>query len=102
MTAYFLFDVHQIHDPDKAAEYRGQVIANVEAFGGTYRILGGDFDRVEGDWSPGILVLIEFPDRNQARVWYDSDLYRPLKALRRQAMDASAILVDGFDHQKRT
>ena len=79
MTAYFLFDIHEIHDADKATEYRGQVFATVETFGGTYRILGGQVDKIEGDWTTGILVLIEFPNRNQAQAWYDSDLYRPLK-----------------------
>ena len=32
MTAYFFFDVHEIRDPDKAAEYRGQVFATVETY----------------------------------------------------------------------
>ena len=97
MTAYFLFDVHEIRDPERAAEYRGQVFATVESFGGTYRILGGHLEKIEGDWAPNIPVLIEFPDRDQARAWYDSDLYRPLRDLRMQAMDASAVLIDGFE-----
>lgn len=100
MSAYFLFNVHKIHDSDKAADYRGRVFATVENFGGTYRILGGEVEKIERDWDLGILVLIEFPDREQATAWYDSDLYRPLKQQRLQAMDASAILIDGFDHQK--
>ncbi len=100
MTAYALFDVHEIHDADKAADYRGQVFATVEAFGGTYRILGGPCLRLEGDWAPTIPVLIEFADMDQARAWYESDLYRPLRDLRMQAMSASALLIEGFDHQK--
>lgn len=100
MSAYFLFTVHKINDPDKATEYRGGVFATVEKFGGTYRILTDDIEKIEGDWNPGIVVLIEFPDRNQAQAWYDSDTYRPLKALRLQAMEASAVLIEGFYHQR--
>lgn len=100
MAAYFFFDVHEIRDPEKAADYRSRVFATVETFGGTYRILGGQYEKFEGDWSPSIPVLIEFPDRQKAKAWYDSDDYRPLKDLRTQAMDASALLIDGFDHKK--
>ena len=100
MNAYFLFDVHEIRDSEKAEEYRSQVFSTVEAYDGTYRILGGECEKIEGDWTPGILVLIEFPDRHQAQAWYDSERYRPLKDQRLQAMDASAVLIDGFDHQK--
>lgn len=102
MSAYFFFDVHEICDPEKASEYRSGVFATVEAFGGTYRILGGQCESIEGNWAPGIPVLIEFSNRETARAWYDSDVYRPLKDLRMEAMDSSALLVDGFDHQKAT
>lgn len=45
-------------------------------------------------------MLIEFPDRERARAWYLSDDYRPLKKLGLEAMDASAMLIDEFAHQK--
>ena len=102
MSGYFLFGVREIKHADKAAEYRAQVFDTVEAFNGNYRILGGQLDRVEGDCAPGILVLIEFPNRDQGQNWYKSDIYRSLKNQRLEAMDAPALLVEGFDHQKST
>jgi uncharacterized protein (DUF1330 family) len=41
------------------------------------------------------MVLLEFPSTEQARRWYDSEEYRPLKAMRMKASTASLVLVDG-------
>lgn len=97
MTAYFVFDVREIRDGDKAAEYRSQVFDTVEQHGGRYLVLGGPVEAVEGDWSPNIPVIIEFPSLEKARAWYDSDVYGPLQSLRMEAMDAHAVLIDGFN-----
>lgn len=99
MSAYYFFDVRHIHDQDALAEYRQQVFATVERFGGRYRVLGGPVDVLEGEWSPVIPVVIEFPDIGQAKKWYDSALYRPLKERRLQAADCCGILMPGFDHE---
>jgi uncharacterized protein (DUF1330 family) len=98
MPAYFLFDVREILDQDKVASYRSKVFATVEQYGGRYRVLGGPFERVEGDWQPNIPVIIEFRDLATARTWYDSEEYRPLRELRLAATKSNAVLIDGFDH----
>jgi len=99
MTAYFLFDVREIKDPEGAKQYRDGVFRTVHQHGGRYLALGGKFDVKEGAWSPGIVVIIEFPSRERAEAWYDSDSYRPLRELRLRATDSCAILVDGFADQ---
>lgn len=99
MPAYLFFAVTEILDAAKASEYRSKVIETVERFGGRYLALGGLIEIVEGDWDPGIPVIIQFDTPQQAKDWYESDLYRPLKALRMEAMRCDAILVDGFEHQ---
>jgi uncharacterized protein (DUF1330 family) len=50
---------------------------------------------VEGD--PGLrsVVLMEFPDADSARAWYDSPAYQPLKAIRHRAARNNAVLIDG-------
>lgn len=97
MAAYFVFDVREIKDADKAAEYRGQVFDTVKQFDGRYLVLGGPVDLVEGYWIPKIPVIIEFPSLEKARAWYESDAYGPLKSLRREATESHAVLVDGFN-----
>jgi uncharacterized protein (DUF1330 family) len=41
------------------------------------------------------VVLMEFPDADSARAWYDSPEYRPLKAIRHRAARNNAVLIDG-------
>jgi uncharacterized protein (DUF1330 family) len=99
VPAYFFFTVTEILDATKASDYRSKVIETVERFGGRYLALGGLIEIVEGDWDPGIPVIIQFDTPQQAKDWYESDLYRPLKELRMEAMRCNAILIDGFEHQ---
>ena len=98
MAAYFMFDVREIKDAERTSQYRNQVFATVERFGGRYLALGGPFEVIEGDWRPGIPVIIEFPSIERARAWYESDVYRPLLALREEDTDSFAILIEGFEH----
>ena len=97
MSAYFFFDVRTIHNQDKLDQYKSGVFATVEQHGGRYLVLGGPFQVLEGDWSPVIPVVIEFPSHDLAQAWYESDAYRPLKALRLEATDSCGVLIDGFD-----
>lgn len=97
MSAYFIFDVREVRDPDQLDEYVTQVTDTVEAFHGRYVVRGGDFDVVEGQWKPELLVLIEFPDVESATSWYESPRYRPLRELRHGASTADAVLVAGAD-----
>jgi len=95
MPAYFLVDLLEVRDAAKLEEYKQQVGAVVEKFGGRYLIVGGAPEVVEGAWRPTFPVLIEFPSREQARRWYGSEEYRPLKALRLAASRANAVFLDG-------
>jgi uncharacterized protein (DUF1330 family) len=94
MSAYIVVDI-DIHDPAGLEEYRKQVPATVAKYGGRFIVRGGTFETLEGSWQPKRLVLLEFPDVEAARRWYDSDEYRPLKAMRLKASKSNFIVVDG-------
>ena len=64
-------------------------------YGGRFIVRGGKFEKLEGDWEPKRLVLLEFPSVKQAREWYDSEEYHPLKAMRLKASSSNLILVEG-------
>ncbi len=49
----------------------------------------------EGRSWPGHLILIEFPDIERARAWYESPGYQTILPLRTENSDGSAILVEG-------
>ena len=94
MSAYFIVDI-DIHDAAGLEEYRKQVPATITKYGGRFIVRGGKFEQLEGEWQPKRLVLLEFPSVEQARRWYDSEEYRPLKAMRLKASSSNLILVEG-------
>lgn len=100
MSAYFVFHNKGVRDPQSLLEYKEAVAPIVEGFGGTYRVIGGEPQVLEGAWHPNFLVLIEFPSLERARAWYQSDEYADLKAQRLAAVDSEAILMTGLDESK--
>ena len=82
MTAY-LIALETMHDEAMFAEYRKQVVATVEAFGGRFIARGGKLTVLEGQWQHPRTVIIEFPARDSAEAWYancrrnaSQDVYR--------------------------
>ena len=57
---------------------------------------GGRTETLEGDWHPERVVVLEFPSLEQARKFYDSPEYGPLKALRLRAAKSKLLLVEGL------
>jgi uncharacterized protein (DUF1330 family) len=94
MPAYFIVDI-EVTDPAAFEEYRKQVPATVEKYGGKFVVRGGQMEPIEGDWRPKRVVVLEFPSVAQAKRWYDSEEYREPKALRRRTSKGSMILVEG-------
>ena len=94
MSAYFIVDI-DIHDAAGLEEYRKQVPATITKYGGRFIVRGGKVEQLEGEWQPKRLVLLEFPSVEQVRRWYDSEEYRPLKAMRLKASNSNLILVEG-------
>lgn len=94
MPAYFMVQL-EVTDVDRFKEYAAQVPATVEKFGGRYLVRGGEYEVLEGQWPQRRHVVLEFPSVEQARAWYDSDDYAPLKALRLSASQGAGILIEG-------
>jgi len=96
MSAYFLFENLEIHDLAQLEAYKSRVGPLVQAHGGRYLVLGGNARRVEGDWTPRYLVMIEFPDADRAAQWYASPEYEEIKSLRLSAGRFNGVLFDGL------
>jgi uncharacterized protein (DUF1330 family) len=94
MPAYFIVD-NEVTDPAGFEEYRKQVAGTVAKYGGKFLVRGGQIQTLEGDWKPKRIVVTEFASIEQARRWYDSEEYRPLKALRLRTARGSVVLVEG-------
>lgn len=94
MAAYVIADV-TVKDPETYAEYRTHVPATVAKYGGRFLVRGGSYESVEGEWRPGRVVVLEFPDMAAAKAWYNSQEYGPLLKLRQSASTGHLILVEG-------
>ncbi len=94
MKAYVIVE-ENIHDQEKFAAYRAQVLPTVQAFSGTFVVRGGHFTVLEGVAGFERLVVIEFPSRAAAEGWYNSAEYQKLLPLRQEASRSNFIIVDG-------
>ena len=96
MPAYALFDNVAVTNPAGLDEYKAKVAPLVERYGGRYVVLGGEPEVIEGERPLTFPVLIEFPDLQSARAWYESDEYRPLLELRKRSVKVIAVLLEGL------
>jgi uncharacterized protein (DUF1330 family) len=95
------FDVREVTDRAKVDQYLTGVFDTVEQYGGRYLVLGGKSELVEGDWQPVYPVIVEFADSKQARRWYSSPEYEPLKALRLAGTRSNAVFLEGGKPQSK-
>jgi uncharacterized protein (DUF1330 family) len=94
MAAYVIADV-EITDPEKYREYTAQTPDSIASHGGRFIVRGGSCEVLEGDWRPGRVVVIEFPDLDAALGWFHSEDYQALAEIRRAASTAQILAVDG-------
>ena len=94
MTAYVIGDI-EVTDQGIYDDYRKQVLATVEKYGGRFAVRGGKVEPLEGGWTPKRIVLLEFPSFEQAQKWYRSPEYAPLITLRQKAARGRLVLVEG-------
>lgn len=95
MSAYVIVDV-DIHDQATYEEYKKLTPASIKAYNGKFIVRGGKTETLEGDWQPGRIVVLEFPDAETAKKWWDSPEYNPAKAIRQRAATTQMLLVEGF------
>ncbi|HSQ44359.1 MAG TPA: DUF1330 domain-containing protein [Ginsengibacter sp.] len=94
MAAYVIVDV-KIDDTEMYEEYKKLTPASIAAYGGKFIVRGGATEILEGDWQPGRVVVIEFPDADRARQWWNSQEYAVAKTIRQNAAETKMILVEG-------
>ena len=95
MPAYVIVET-QIYDPGQYAQYQAASPDAVHAGEGRFVVRGGELAVLEGDWSPSRLVLVEFPDLETAKRWYESESYREAKRLREGAAELRMVAVAGL------
>ena len=94
MAAYLIVDI-DVTDPGAYEEYRRLVPPLVAKYGGKYLVRGGASVTIEGDWTPKRLAVLEFESAEQAKQFYNSDDYEPVKQIRLKATNSNMVLVEG-------
>lgn len=94
MPAYALAHLRSVRMNPEITEYLRRIDATLAPYGGRFLVHGAQVEVVEGDWS-GHLVIVEFPDRESARAWYESPAYQEILPLRTENSDSVTLLVEG-------
>jgi uncharacterized protein (DUF1330 family) len=94
MPAYIIVET-DIHDPAQYERYKAASPGAVAAGGGTFIVRGGELAVLEGDWHPSRLVVLEFPNLEAAKRWYESETYQDAKKLREGAARLRMVAVEG-------
>jgi uncharacterized protein (DUF1330 family) len=97
VTAYIIGQM-EIHSRDWMDEYFAKIPDVVMNNKGVFRVRGGNPERLEGDSKlPDAAFVIEFPDRDHATSFWNSDEFQSLAVLRRSGSTLNAILTDALD-----
>ncbi len=96
MAAYVIADV-KVSNAEQYEKYRALSPGAIAAAGGEFIARGGKHETLEGSWRPNRLVLLKFPTYEQARAFYDSELYREARRARSGATEYfNLVVVEGI------
>jgi len=92
----FLIADETIFDPTTFDEYKKLVLPLIEKFGGRFLSRAGALEVLEAgkDWTPGRMVIIEFPSMSALKDWYDSPEYAPVRDIRMGAAKSTLVALD--------
>ncbi|MEO6410540.1 MAG: DUF1330 domain-containing protein [Burkholderiaceae bacterium] len=94
-AAYIIVDM-KISDPEQYKQYMASAPAAVKAAGGEYLVRGGKHETLEGDWQAARVAMLRFPSYEQAKAFYDGEMYRAARAKRAGATEFfNMILAEG-------
>ncbi|MEO8209946.1 MAG: DUF1330 domain-containing protein [bacterium] len=96
MSAYIIVEI-KIHNHEEYENYKKLTPATLKAYDGKFIVRGGESEILEGDWTPGRIVILEFSDMQQAKKWWSSEEYAPAKKIRQNCSYTKMILVEGFE-----
>jgi uncharacterized protein (DUF1330 family) len=96
MPAAYLIVEMNISQPEQYKEYMARAPAAVKAAGGEYLVRGGKQETLEGDWKPHRVAMLRFPSYEQAKAFYDGEMYTQARSFRQGATEYfNMVLVEG-------
>jgi len=94
MKGYLVLDL-SITEIDGFLEYTQIIPAFIERHGGRYVVQGVVPEKMEGDWLPDRLVILEFPTTDKAKAFLADPEAQPLFSLRHSTTKSQLILAEG-------
>ncbi|WP_067474682.1 DUF1330 domain-containing protein [Nocardia amamiensis] len=92
MPAYVIVEA-DVLDEEVGLAYWRLAEPSIRRFGGRYLVASVP-EAVEGAW-PGRAVVLEFPDLDRIREWYDSPEYLAAREVRKSGVEVRMIFADG-------
>lgn len=95
---YYTVAEIDITDQSWVPAYVRNVTQMVERHGGRYLARTPNIEKIEGERkAPQIFLIIEWPSRDAAIQFYESDEYRPYRESRQEGAGNEFVLVAGED-----
>ncbi len=95
MPAYIVFIKEREHDAAAMADYAAKAGPSLGGHPGKPLAYYGAIETLEGPEAMGS-VIVEFPDMDAARAWYQSDAYQEARKRRFAGADYRVILTAGL------
>ncbi|HBL56182.1 MAG TPA: DUF1330 domain-containing protein [Candidatus Lambdaproteobacteria bacterium] len=95
MSAYVIVDI-TVTDPERYEDYKKLAPPAIAAYGGKYVVRGGKSEKLEGNWEPNRIVILEFESTEKAKEFINSPEYREARALRHETASSNMIVVEGL------
>ena len=94
MTAYVIFQVESVSDPERLKQYRQMGGPSLKASGAEVIAINRPFETLEGP-APESVVMLRFPSVEAAKAWYTSPLYQAALPHRLAGARCRALIVEG-------
>jgi uncharacterized protein (DUF1330 family) len=91
VSAYVIAEI-EVADPAGMETYRRAAAPILEHHGGRLLAAGPVIEVFEGAAHPTVIAMLEFPDVETARRWYNSDDYTAARAIRKQSGNSAVAL----------
>ena len=95
MTKGYVIANVSVEDAAGYEGYRSQTAAIIEQYGGRFLVRGGAIEVREGEPGIGRLVILEFPNVEAARTFYDSPEYQAILPIRFENANSTLIIAEG-------
>ena len=96
MTVYIIAQIN-LNDRETYSKYEagfGEVFAKYK---GQMLAVDEKPQILEGEWPHWRTVIIQFPSKEDALAWYQSDEYQAIAQFRFQSSNADTVLLEGLD-----